>query len=600
MASPLSVGFCEKVFHADETPEGEQPVLQILNVKKINAPGASGADRYRIILSDGQYFIQSMLATQLNDKVESKELDKNVVVKLTHFVLNAVQGRKLIIILDLSVQPWNGEKIGDPKNVEQHSIAPPVAAAAAAPAPAAPARTNGAAPARTGSNNRSAGPGKDGMGPLYPIEGLSPYQNKWTIKARVTQKSDIKHWSNQRGEGKLFSVTFMDETGEIRATGFNDAVDRFYELLQEGKVYFVSRARVNIAKKQFSNVNNEYEIMFENSTEIDPCDDDSVPQVKYNFKGIGELGDCQKDELCDVIGVVKEVHELGSVTSKATNKPFAKRDIQLVDQSGQSVRLTLWGKQAETFNHEDQPVIAFKGVKVGDFGGRSLSMFSSATMSVNPDIAEAHALRGWYDAEGQNKQFQAYTNSMATRSDNAAPRPSELKTIGQAKDEQLGMGEKTDYFTTQATIAFIKNETFSYPACANPEGCNKKVLDNGDGWLCEKCDRKWDSPIHRYILSLNVLDHTSSFWITAFNEVAEQIMGVSANELMRLKEEGNDPEFSKYFQSAAAKTWTFQMMAKQDSYNDQVRVRYQCRRAGPPDYPNDSAYLAQMISQMAF
>lgn len=141
-----------------------------------------------------------MLATQLNDKVESKELDKNVVVKLTHFVLNAVQGRKcvcrprtcmvheagrpltdcsrLIIILDLSVQPWNGEKIGDPKNVEQHSIAPPVAAAAAAPAPAAPARTNGAAPARTGSNNRSAGPGKDGMGPLYPIEGLSPYQNK--------------------------------------------------------------------------------------------------------------------------------------------------------------------------------------------------------------------------------------------------------------------------------------------------------------------------------------------------------------------------------------------------------------------------------------
>ena len=41
-------------------------------------------------------------------------------------------------------------------------------------------------------------------------------------------------------------------------------------------------------------------------------------------------------------------------------------------------------------------MIAFKGVKVGDFGGRSLSMFSSATMTVAPDINEAHALRGWY------------------------------------------------------------------------------------------------------------------------------------------------------------------------------------------------------------
>jgi ssDNA-binding replication factor A large subunit len=36
--------------------------------------------------------------------------------------------------------------------------------------------------------------------------------DRWTIKARVTQKSEIKHWSNSKGEGKLFSVTFMDET----------------------------------------------------------------------------------------------------------------------------------------------------------------------------------------------------------------------------------------------------------------------------------------------------------------------------------------------------------------------------------------------------
>lgn len=112
-------------------------------------------------------------------------------------------------------------------------------------------------------------PGKD-VGPVFPIEGLSPYQNKWTIKARVTNRSEIKHWSNQRGEGKLFSVTLMDETGEIRATGFNDAVDNFYNVLEEGKVFYISRARINIAKKQFSSVNNEYEITFEKDTEITP------------------------------------------------------------------------------------------------------------------------------------------------------------------------------------------------------------------------------------------------------------------------------------------------------------------------------------------
>jgi replication factor A1 len=41
-----------------------------------------------------------------------------------------------------------------------------------------------------------------------------------------------------------------------------------------------------------------------------------------------------------------------------------------------SVRLTLWGKQAEQFSADDLPVIAFKGVKVGDFGGMNFSCAS--------------------------------------------------------------------------------------------------------------------------------------------------------------------------------------------------------------------------------
>jgi replication factor A1 len=40
------------------------------------------------------------------------------------------------------------------------------------------------------------------------------------------------------------------------------------------------------------------------------------------------------------------------------------------------VRLTLWGKQAEQYNSEGSPVIAFKGVKVGDFGGNFVSLSS--------------------------------------------------------------------------------------------------------------------------------------------------------------------------------------------------------------------------------
>lgn len=41
-----------------------------------------------------------------------------------------------------------------------------------------------------------------------------------------------------------------------------------------------------------------------------------------------------------------------------------------MDDTGFAIMLTLWGKQAQEYNvDEEAPVAAFKGVKIGDFGG---------------------------------------------------------------------------------------------------------------------------------------------------------------------------------------------------------------------------------------
>ena len=68
-------------------------------------------------------------------------------------------------------------------------------------------------------------------------------------------------------------MTLMDESGEIRATGFNATVDDFYDRIQEGKVYMISKAKVNLAKKKFSNVQNDFELTLERSTEIEEVRD---------------------------------------------------------------------------------------------------------------------------------------------------------------------------------------------------------------------------------------------------------------------------------------------------------------------------------------
>ena len=71
---------------------------------------------------------------------------------------------------------------------------------------------------------------------VFPIASLTPYQNKWTIKARVTHKSDIRRWSNSRGEGHLFAMDLIDESGEIRATAFKEQCDKYYNMIEVGKV----------------------------------------------------------------------------------------------------------------------------------------------------------------------------------------------------------------------------------------------------------------------------------------------------------------------------------------------------------------------------
>jgi replication factor A1 len=60
---------------------------------------------------------------------------------------------------------------------------------------------------------------------------------RWTIKARITSKSDIRRWSNAKGEGTLFSIDLLDsDGGEIRATFFKEACDKWFPVLEEGKV----------------------------------------------------------------------------------------------------------------------------------------------------------------------------------------------------------------------------------------------------------------------------------------------------------------------------------------------------------------------------
>lgn len=92
-------------------------------------------------------------------------------------------------------------------------------------------------------DNRAGPTVRDASAPrILPIKSLNPYQSRWTVKARVTVKSEMRHYHNARGDGKLFNFDMLDATGgEIRAVAFNDTADKFFDIVEPGHVYTVSK-----------------------------------------------------------------------------------------------------------------------------------------------------------------------------------------------------------------------------------------------------------------------------------------------------------------------------------------------------------------------
>ena len=89
----------------------------------------------------------------------------------------------------------------------------------------------------------------------HVIKDLNPYQNKYTLQARVIKKNSVKNWSNSRGEGSVFDFILKDKSGEIKVTAFNEEQRKYSEMIQEGKVYYLSNARIQpVRKPEYNNV----------------------------------------------------------------------------------------------------------------------------------------------------------------------------------------------------------------------------------------------------------------------------------------------------------------------------------------------------------
>nr|XP_033324078.1 replication protein A 70 kDa DNA-binding subunit [Megalopta genalis] len=588
---PLTEGSIDKIMNGIDV---DKPVLQILGNKKLAS--SSSGERYRLLVSDGKRINSfTMLATQLNSMITDNILTEFSICQINRYAIsmvnNAGKQKRVMVILNIEVKvPGEevGQKIGNPTNAESEGDSKQ--APSTQPAKSPPRQWNDfmqkqSTPQASANNVTTT-----------PIVALSPYQNRWVIKARVISKSNIRTWSNSRGEGKLFSMDLVDESGEIRCTAFRDQCDKFYDMLEVGKVYYLSRATLKSANKQFNNLKNDYEMTLTGDTEIIPCHDagNDIPSLQFNFSLISDIETKEKNDILDILGVAKSCSEVQTLTARTTGKELKKRDINLVDESNTMVCLTLWDLQAENFDGSMNPVLAIKGARVGEFnGGKNLSAISSTVIQIDPDIPAAHKLRGWFNTVGRNEEVKSISRTLGS---GASSQSSSWITIREAKNSETGV-KNMEIFTVKAMVNMIRVENAIYKSCPI-EGCKKKLIDQAnDMYRCEKCGKDYPNYKYRLLAGINLADWTDHQWITAFSDEAEKILNGTAQELGELYENDNST-FLEKIGDATFKTFVFKLKAKLEVFSDEQRMKVTCLDVTPIDYVQYNSHLITQLNEL--
>ena len=422
------------------------------------------------------------------------------------------------------------------------------------------------------NNNKNIGSFDDSGCTL--ISSLTTFTNNARLYLKCKIKNPIKNFVTKttKKDCTLQSFIFSDTKGdEIQATCFGKTAENLNKYIQEGEIYEIKKVNIQLAERAYNPTKCDYRLVFNESCQIEKAPDNGkFGGAKFSIIPIEDINDFPIGKLVDVFGFILDDRGFQEFTTK-NDKIMKNQKLTIGDDTFYKIDLTLWeplGNADNNFNIGD--LIAVKNCRIREYNGKKIL-----------GTTESSELKNTLNPERDNKLRKFYENHQDIN---------EFKDI---QGETIFTGVKSP-----AELTFIKDVQNTYEIEIDNKdrpvfeivGTVTKLNHSDRNYYtgCLKCHKKMETEICTFcsgnekkiflMLSVNIRDASSFFWVDLFGDVAEKFLGIKGEEYENILKNGTTTEENEGLipinDRIEYHTFSFIGKVRENVYNETKRYRF--------------------------
>ncbi|CAD5235169.1 unnamed protein product [Bursaphelenchus xylophilus] len=588
MTENLDRGFFQHLLDNSATAK-KNPVLQVLELRKYGSGNASSNSvAFRARMSDSQFTYSNCIGSpEVYEVLENQGvLNSRPIIRVNSYTSNDNNGKRLFCMVNVEVLEDSAQQVGQPiphsGNPNDYRGMDTMEISTAS----SPSRKRVAASMNATTPSKKATPQGGVFGQrVFAIKDISPYVNNFLLCGLCQSKEQIRQVNTKRGPSNILNFTLIDDAGSsIRISVWGDQATQVDQILEEGQTYYVNcqgSGCVRESNKRFNATGHPYELSLNSSCTLEPCIDRVVAPTSIKLNPI-PLSDIKMhaNECVDLVGVIDTVDEVSTVNAK-DGRTLHKRNVGLIDDSKTQVQLTLWEDDAHSFDYQPGEVVCVKGASVREFnGGFSLSVSKAQTQIFPspPEDSTTESLQKWFIQERPNAEVASISGG-----DAGGSLERDFKSIGVVQASGMANSTALDdrgiYINIKAMVNGVKTENAFYQSCKQ---CRKKVNVVDNTINCDRCGPGVEAK-YVYMLSLEVADFTGVCWLTLFDEAAQSLLQISADELQQMYTDDRE-SYDAVFDRIRFSDYIFRCRIKYETFNDRQNLRWTAMQVNPVNY----------------